>query len=149
MGLGEKIMTNKVEAQATPVAKVRAKRTPFNAAVSKLALDKQDPNFHYRWINDEPGRIQKALAGDYVFVDPEEVGKPSDKEGRVSIHGGVNKDGSSMKIYLLKIPMDYYLEDKQTSQAHLDQIDTAIKGGKITPISNSYIPEGGISIKTK
>jgi len=137
----ETIKTNEV--------KVRNKRQPFNAPTSKLALSQQLEGWHYRWINDEPGRIAKAQAGDYVFAEPAEVGRDASTDNRVKELGGTNKDGSAMWVYLMRIPMEFYLEDKAASQAHLDQIDNAIKGGKTTHVNNSYIPEGGISIKTK
>jgi hypothetical protein len=138
-----------IESKQTTEVKVRNKRRPFNAPVNKLEIEKQLEGWHYRWINDEPGRISKALAGDYVFAEPEEIGRDKSEDNRVSVHAGTNKDGSSLLTYLMRIPLEFYLEDKQESQKHLDNIDSAIRGGKTTPITNGYIPEGGISIKTK
>jgi hypothetical protein len=147
IGNKEKRMTE-TKTNASEV-KTRNKRRPFNAPTSKLSVDKQLEGWKYRWVNDEPGRIAKAQAGDYVFAEPEEVGREKTSDNRVRELAGTLKDGSAMYTYLMRIPMEYYLEDRQASQAHLDQIDNAIKGGKTTPITNGYIPEGGISIKTK
>jgi hypothetical protein len=139
------------DSKQTAEVKVRNKRRPFNAPVNKLEVNNPLTGWHYRWVNDEPGRVSKALAGDYVFAEPQEIdsGSSSTKDARASILAGTNKDGSPMLAYLMRIPMEFYLEDKQESQSHLDQIDAAIRGGKTTHINNSYIPEGGISIKTK
>jgi hypothetical protein len=145
MGLRREDMTD----IKTTEVKVRNKRRPFNAPVSKLELAKQLDGWHYRWINDEPGRIARALQGDYVFAEPDEVGFDARDDNRCVIHAGTHKDGSVMYGYLMRVPMEFFLEDKATAQAHLDQIDNAIRGGSVEPIGNSYIPEGGISIKTK
>ena len=131
--------------------KVRNKRRPFGVACSKLDIDKKQEGFHYRWVNDEPGRIQQAQDGDYTFVTPQEIGKDDQQETRVKILAGKNQDGSGLYAYLMKIPLEYFLEDQQEKQSYLDDIDAAIRGGKIEQKfnDNRYIPDGGISIKTK
>lgn len=142
-------MTETTKVNEATTVKTRNKRRPFNAPNSKLSIDKQLEGWHYRWVNDEPGRIAKAQAGDYTFAEPLEVGREPNNENRVKELAGKNPDGSAMYAYLMRIPMEFHLEDQQSSQSHLDQIDTAIKGGKLTNIKGGYVPEGGISIKTK
>lgn len=129
--------------------RVRNKRRPFNVPQSKLELVTQLEGWHYRWINDYPGRISKALAGDYVFAEPAEVGRDATEDNRVKELAGTQKDGSAMYAYLMRIPMEFYLEDREISQQYLDQIDEAIKGGKTTHIEKAYVPTSGISIKNK
>ena len=129
----------------------RNKRQPFGVARSKLNVNQPIEGYHLRWINDEPGRIQQALDGGYSFVEPDEVKHESNDENKVKVLGGSQRNGiDPMYQYLMKIPMEYYLEDKEFSKQQVDRIDDAIKGGKISLESgdNRYIPSGGISIKT-
>jgi hypothetical protein len=135
----------------TTETKVRNKRKPFGVPRSKLTVDNLDPNYHYRWILDAPGRLQEAIEGDYSFVDPKEVGREANGETKVWVRGGSNVDGTVQRQYLMKIPREFYEEDKQVSQSYLDDIDTAIRGGKLDARlgDNRYVPENGISIKTK
>lgn len=148
MGLiGEKKMTD----AKTTVTKTRNKRRPFGVPQSKLAISKQLDGWHYRWINDSPGRIAQALEGDYVFAEPDEVGRNGDNENRVKELAGTNKDGSAMYAYLMRVPLEFFEEDRQNAQGYLDEIDTAIRGGKVGQSAGDkrYVPENGISIKTK
>lgn len=150
MGLGDKNMAeNKVTEAA--VKPTRAKRRPFGVPQSKLSVDKQLDGYHYRWINDTPGRIAEALAGAYVFVEPAEVGREANGDNKVFEYGGTNKDGSPMKVYLMRILQEFYEEDRDVSRKYLDEIDASIKGGQVNvrPGDKRYVPENGISYKTK
>jgi hypothetical protein len=148
MGLtGEKKMAD----NKTTETKQRNKRKAFGQPRSKLTIDKQDPAFHYRWILDAPGRLQEALEGDYTFVEPKEVGRDANGENKVFVKGTTNADGSVQLQYLMKIPREFYEEDQAVAQAYLDDIDAAIKGGRINQTAGDkrYVPDNGISIKTK
>lgn len=135
------------------VAVTRSKRRPFGVPQSKLSIAKQLDGYHYRWINDSPGRIAQALEGAYVFATPDEVGREArnGETDKVRELAGTNKDGSAMYAYLMRLPLEFYYEDKQASTAYLDDIDTAIKGGRInqTAADKRYVPLNGISYKTK
>jgi hypothetical protein len=129
----------------------RKKRQPFGVARSKLGVNKTISGQHLRWVNDEPGRVQQALDGDYSFVTPEEVGREASPDNKVKVLAGVQKNGDPMYAYLMKIPEEYYLEDKEYSVKQLDAIDDAIRGGRLDKSvgDGRYVPEGGISYKTK
>lgn len=137
--------------KVTTQVRARNKRKPFGVPTSKLSIGTPIEGYHLRWINDEPGRIAKALEGDYVFAEPSEVGRESREDNKVKELVGVNKDGSPMYAYLMKLPMEFYLEDKALKEEHDDKIEEAIRGGKIEARSGDgrYVPEGGISYKTK
>jgi hypothetical protein len=127
----------------------RNKRKPFGGARLKLNVETQLEGYHYRWVNDEPGRIAGALAGDYTFAEPSEVGREESEDSRVKELVGTNKDGSSLYAFLMRIPLEYYYEDQKEKQSYLDDIDRAIKGGEVAAHSSDkrYTPKGGISIK--
>lgn len=131
------------------VKPTRAKRVPFGAPRLKLAVEQQIEGYVLRWINDIPGRLVAAEQGGYSYVNPLEVGHSSADE-KVSVLAGTTDNGAPIYAYLMKIPLEWHLEDEQSKQGALDEIDRAIRGGKIEAIDNQrYIPEGGISIKTK
>lgn len=140
-------MTENTKVNATET-RARNKRTPFGVKQSKLSINKQLDGYHYRWVNDEPGRIAQAQAGDYAFVEPEEVGREKTSDSRVKELAGTHKDGSPMYTYLMRIPQEFFEEDQTSAQGYLDDIDTAIKGGKINQNAGDkrYVPKDGISI---
>lgn len=130
--------------------RAQAKRVPFGTPRTRLSLNTQLEGFHYRWINDLPGRLSQAQEGGYSFVEPSEVGKEPTENNRVFELVGLQKDGvNPLHAYLMKIPQEWYLEDDKVKQSQLDEIDTAIKGGKADSglKDNRYIPTAGISIK--
>jgi hypothetical protein len=131
--------------------KTRNKRKPFGVPRSKLDVPYLPSGMTGRWVNDEPGRIAQAIEGDYRFATPEEVGLPANKESRVKILGGTQKDGSQLDVYLMLIPTEYAEEDKAEKNRYLDQIDDAIRGGTMDRTSNDgrYVPKDGIKISTK
>lgn len=145
-GTKEIRMSETTKKAATP----RTKRRPFGIPQSRLAIDKQLDGYHYRWINDYPGRISRALEGGYSFVEPSEVGREENGENKVKELAGTQKDGSALFTYLMRISQEFYEEDKAISRENLDAIDEAIKGGRVnqTAADKRYVPKGGISYKT-
>lgn len=138
------------ESKETTQLKPRNKRKPFGQPRSKLAFSNLDEKYHYRIVNDEVGRVDDFLERDYIFVSPEEVGREGRGETKVKILVGKQKNGEALYGYLMKIPKEYYEEDRQDMQEHLNKIDDAIRGGKLDRQQNDgrYVPDGGISIKT-
>jgi hypothetical protein len=128
---------------------VREKRTPFGAPRLKMSVEKQIDGYYLHWFNDEAGVLPKAEKGGYSFVHPSEVDYPSNEE-KVFMHVGTFQNGDPKYAYLMKIPLEWHLEDEAEKQKGLDEIDRAIRGGKIEASDASrYVPEGGISIKRK
>lgn len=127
----------------------RNKRVPFGVPQTKLSVNNTIDGFHLHWVNDENSRLFQAEQGGYQFVDPSEVGVAGERESRVKVLVGSNADGSPMFAYLMKIPMEYYLEDQQILQGQLDQIDKAIRSGKFDEKAGDarYVPKEGISYK--
>jgi hypothetical protein len=129
------------------------KRRPFGVPVSRLSVSVEIEGMHLRWINDEPGRIPHAQESGYAFVSPEEVGRVSrEADERVRELVGTHRDQKTpMYAYLMKIPMEYYLEDRAVLNEQVDDIDDAIRKGRTDrPLgSDRYVPDGGISYKTK
>lgn len=140
---------NKKMAEIKTTTRNLEKRVPFGTPRTKLSVSIQPEGFHLRWINDSPGRISQAQEGGYSFVEPKEVGKEDTPNGKVFELVGTNKDNTPLHAYLMKIPQEWYLEDTKSKQSFLDDIDSAIRGGRGDSESKQgrYIPTAGISLK--
>lgn len=121
----------------------RRKRVPLGVTRSKLAVSGRDPNYQYRWVNEQthndPDRLNSALQGGYEYVQragvtvgEEAADGNSDTGSQVSRIVGTKPDGSPLRAYLMRIPKEFYAEDQQAKQAEIDQTETAIKRGKQT-----------------
>lgn len=127
------------------------KRRPFGVPVGRLGISREIEGFHLRWINDEPGRIAMAQESGYSFVGPDEVGRTSTEEDKVKELVGVQRDEKTpLYAYLMKIPMEWYLEDKELRDQVQDKFDDAIRKGSLEKQAgeNRYVPDGGITYKT-
>jgi hypothetical protein len=116
-------------------------REPFGEPRLKLQAPARKGYRRY-WFNDEPGRIQRALAAGYSFV------KVNGRNTRNVV--GRSKNGSAQVAYLMEIPEDWFLQDVRRQQAKVDEIDAAIRGGKLnaergaTAGDERYVPKDGI-----
>ncbi len=114
-----------------------------------LSMEK-DPNFTYRWVNDEPGRIHALTVND----DWEVVAGDGNREAKDKALGtGVERivDRRGRKAVLLRKPKHYYVEDKAKEQAQIDETEKSIKRGESRSPEGlsgpaAYVPAGGISI---
>lgn len=118
----------------------------------------KDPNYEYRWINDDPGRMYNLTeADDWEVVKVGDLGESSAKDKGVGtgIERIVDKR-SGRKAVLVRKPKDYYAIDKGKEQALIDETERAIKRGA-TPMAGAapgetlgagvaYVPNGGIQI---
>ena len=115
--------------------KGKVKRVPFGTVRLKMQMSDEDmKGFEERgmktyWFNDIDGRIQRAKAGGYTFVDPENA----TSLGQSAIHGGNTDEGSKvsmivsrgeleMRGYLMEIPIEYWKEDQQIKADHIDSL---------------------------
>lgn len=144
------------------------KRIPMSTPVQKLEVV-NIPGFHTHWMRGEPARIQQALRAGYTFVKDEEVllnsktiagnrldGGNTDLGGNVSIPAGrADERGEPVRLILMKIPLEFYSEDKALEEERQDKIAEALRGGNITNVSgaetappgsdpsNRYLPTKG------
>lgn len=105
-----------------------------------------------RWINDTPGRIERALEAGYRFISDngEEV---EDRNGGRREIVGSGRDGGALHAYLMAIPEEFHKEDQLAKRARNQEIEQAILRG--TPQqaneqdrANFYQPEGMTNIRS-
>lgn len=117
-----------------------------------------DPNYEYRWINDEPGRVHNLTKqDDWDIVTDEMLGERHEKDRGVG--SGVERvvdRVTGKRAFLVRKPKEYFISDRAKAQRRVDEMDQMIKQGHVPakdgqetlrPGSNAYVPAGGISIQ--
>ena len=139
-----------VKEEQVKEVRTREKRRNFGVPVSRLSVAKEPEGFHLRWINDEVGRLALAQESGYQFVEPAEVGRAPTEDNKVKeFTGSAQRDGvTPMFTYLMKIPLEWYLEDKQVRDGLQDKFDDAIRNGTLERSPGQYVPSGGIKYTT-
>ena len=102
----------------------RSNRVPFGVPMQRFNISEEDSKkFHHHTFNDnwrkEPGRIQRALAAGYEFVEHERSGETT----------GTNDDGTEIKGVLMRQPIEMYEADQALKQKEIDKVDEQIKRG--------------------
>jgi len=137
-------------------SKGKRKRVRFGGSRQKLQLSEEDAKalkskgFVARWVNDQDGRIERAIAGAWDFVNPDEalsVGGGEIHQENSDLHGKVSKvvsmgTGPSIRAFLMKLPVKYYNEDQRAKEEQNALIDEALQaaehGGQT--IESGYTP---------
>jgi hypothetical protein len=92
--------------------------------------DDKDPAFHYAWINDQRGLIQRAIKAGYEHVTTAEIPSwgEADVDSADSSSSLVSMPvGDKVIAYLMKQPMEYYEEDQAEEQALVDAREADMK----------------------
>jgi len=90
----------------------------------------QDPNFHYAWINDQVDLIHRAKRAGYENVPVSEIphwGSPGVDAADSTDSVISMKVGPDVTAYLMKIPMEYYLEDRAEMDRMVDAREADMK----------------------
>ena len=101
----------------------RSTRVPFGVPMQRFNISEEDSKkYHYHRFNDnwrkEPGRVQRALAAGYEFVEHERSGETA----------GTNDDGSEIKDVLMRQPIEMYKADQALKNKQMDKVDKQIQG---------------------
>lgn len=110
----------------------RTKRISMSGSRMRMHIEdsEKDPNFHYAWINDRNGLIQRAKAAGYEHVTRSEI--PSWGDGGVDASDGTTalvsmEVGEGLIAYLMKQPMEYHEEDQAEINALTDAREADLK----------------------
>jgi len=105
----------------------RPVRTPLGAR-NRLTFSKQDPNFVYRWVNDQDDRLNQALEASYEFVRGDDSLAGDSRLEAKSIDGRISKPaGNGVRTFLMRIHKDFYHADQQSKQEKVDLSEQAMK----------------------
>jgi len=113
--------TERPNANADSRAERPSERVPVNGMRDKLTVHGKDPSFHYYWCkdnNEEGQEIFNFLRAGYVFVRADEVKIGQDAVYKTESVGSIIRQpaGFGEWLYLMKQPMDFYLEDQKAEQ---------------------------------
>lgn len=109
----------------------RPERAKVGAGRDVLSVRGKDPNYEYRWVNDEPGRIMNLQDRGYEFVRWDEIERVGDQSITNVTHDTeyVSKDVGSignqgrLRSYLMKIPKKWFEEDQQEKLKDVREIE--------------------------
>ncbi len=128
-------------------------RGVFNGTNKKLDVLTEIPGFHLHWINDTPGRLQRAVAGGYDFVKKDEVEltesnkvveRNSDIGDKIRAIVGTTDRNEPLYAYLMKIRQEWYDEDQTDAMTKVKQTeaDMVRQGGmNADRIGEKYLPD--------
>lgn len=104
----------------------------------------KDPNFHYRFIKNNPGRVQQLTQlDDYDLVTQADI--ESQSLGTQVQRASNKTDGES--VVLVRKPIKFYEEDKAKHAARIDASEEALRSGPASSPegisgSEAYVPGG-------
>lgn len=97
-------------------ASARPVRRPVGT-MAKLVVHGKDPNFEYRFVNDEPGRIAMFKQAGWQLCKNDEVDTGTFRAEEASELGSlaysIVDGGTGMKAYVMRIHKDEYEEIQQ------------------------------------
>ncbi len=110
--------------------KNRPQRTPLGQR-NRLTWKDKDPNFVYRWINNQDARIAEAKEAGYEFVVSDEQGGDKRAAEASKMGAKVSKSvGGGMTGFLMRIPKEYYEEDQAAKAGKVNDLEKSLKPDK-------------------
>lgn len=122
-----------------------------------LNTESLDPNFEYRWVNTEPGRVEVlTMQDDWEVVEDRNGEIKNDVIGdgtKVSIVAGAGASGTPVQAVLLRKLKKYQDEDRQAQQRRIDEKENDIRRGAAPAEGGAsgdkfYASQEGIRIET-
>lgn len=113
---------------------------------------KMDPNYSYRWVNDDPGRMHSLTVQDDWELVPLDGPREAKDMSLGTGHERIADRYTGKKTILLRKPRDYYVADKAKEQAEIDETEKSIKRGETRSPDGlsgpkAYVPAGAINIQ--
>lgn len=140
----------------------RESRRSLTGASLRLTAD-TDPNYHYRWVNDDPGRIAKFENAGYVVVKSKDAHAADGIGDSVaSVAAGLNVEGRERRTFLMRLPREWHEDDIKEKRKIVDETEAPVheaRAGKATrPVSGPeatqtavtgefYTPMSGTSLR--
>jgi hypothetical protein len=129
-------------ANKEPEARGQRRRIPMSVPLRRLQVP-EIPGYHCYWFNEDA--VPRAQQGGYEFVSWDEVpvnqrnvatntevSGNMDLGSRVRVVSGLGGDNKPMPLVLMKIKMEWYLEDRALiAQRNAKQISGIFRGEKI------------------
>jgi hypothetical protein len=133
--------TTKEEKKVLPE---RKRRSPLDGARDILTVYDKDPNFVYRWVRNDEGRIQWFKERGYeVVTRSQEVGEKLVDSGS-QLGSAVTKfGGGTVTLVLMRIPREWYDEDQAAKEAEIAATEKSMQD------PNTYGRDGLIPVRRR
>lgn len=104
----------------------RPKRNPINGHRDILNVQGQEEGYHYCWVNeDKVSRYEQAW---YEFVTHDVVVGDRKVNAAAQVGGKVSMSvGNNLTAYLMRVPQEYYDEDRAAEQLDLDEKEASMR----------------------
>lgn len=104
----------------------RTRRSFVGDTADVLTVKGKDPDFEYRWVNDERGRVQRMIEAGYdVVLDEHLIGDGTAKDaGSANTITVDRKHG--VKGVLMRIPKDWAEEDKRARASQIAESEAEL-----------------------
>lgn len=117
---------------------------PMSVGQRRLEVPPID-GYHLHWFRGNSANLHRAQQAGYTFVEPDEVSlndfdlaggeenNGTDLGTRVSVVSGddVGQNGQPGRLYLMKVPLEWYEHSQRLLGNVVDETVAALKGGKI------------------
>lgn len=153
-------MNNQIRISDNPAnekATSMPERTRIPMSVPRQKLQVPDiPGYHLHWMNGTASRLAQAQQAGYTFVDKDEINVTNfdvagdledsgstDLGTRVSIVAGSGgaKDSDVVRLYLMKLPLEYWEADQKIIGDRNEQTAATLRGeGGLNDQEEGYIP---------
>ena len=124
----ENLKSNKNTAE--PLAtRERRVRTPISGRRSILTVSGKDPNYEYRWVINDPDRVDGLMEVGYEPVKHKvRIGERSVEQGGEVGAIVTRRAGGGVEYVLMRILKEWYIADQKAKQRDLDAQEATIKG---------------------
>lgn len=117
--------------RARRVDEIRKNRTPLTGSHLRLTAV-TDPNYHYRWVNDDPGRIALFEKAGYTVVQANNAHSHDGIGSSVaSVAAGLNPEGRERRMVLMHIPREIHEDDILEKRRIVDETEEPIRDARI------------------
>lgn len=154
-------MTNPTNGKRREEEKERRRRRQGFGMERSLKLhvpdDSKDPNYVYRWVNDDGRRVRQLTEmDDWDLVSDEKIAE-SDRQAGLGTRAervvGKTEQGAGQRAYLLRKRRDWYEADKKEEQKALVDVERKMakgrhEGAEALDPQHAYVPGGMNSIRT-
>lgn len=143
-----------VRSESDRVEAPRERAASFGGMQLQLSVvNSEIEGFKLCWINDDGGGLEKRYSQGWDFVTPDEAGadrkirtlvvENKDVSDRISRYAGSQRDGSPMKAYLMKCPIELWDQIEAAKAAQADYWDESIyREERSIERGRSYVPKG-------
>lgn len=106
----------------------RVRRTPIGKR-NVLTVSGMEEGYNYRFVNDSGDRVQEFLDNGWEKVPAKKVRVGDKRIGAASEEGtdATASVGQGVKAYIMRIRKDWYEEDQEAKQAHINATEAATR----------------------